>query len=86
MTNEDIIRMAREAGCWSAEIITDKPVIYPVAESLERFANLIAEAEREACAKLCDKQASDLWQKNCDSEGHGADQCATAIRARVQHE
>jgi hypothetical protein len=52
----------------------------------ERFA-LYIEAkvraeEREACAKLCDEQANNLWQKNCDSEGHGADQCAVAIRAR----
>ena len=41
MTDEDIIRMAREAGL----------VMYDYSDpSLERFANLVAAAEREACA------------------------------------
>ena len=43
MTNEDIIRMARESGL----------VMYDYSDpSLERFANLVAAAEREACAKF----------------------------------
>ncbi len=69
MTRDDIIRMARETGMPPAEIITDKPVVYPVPESLERFAALVAAAEREACADLC--------------EGHyDTAQAARAIRAR----
>jgi homoserine acetyltransferase len=43
MTNEDIIRMAREAGL----------VMYDYSDpSLERFANLVAAEEREACAQI----------------------------------
>ena len=43
MTDEDIIRMAREAGL----------VMYDYSDpSLERFANLVAAAEREACAVI----------------------------------
>ena len=43
MTNEDLIRMAREAGL----------VMYDYSDpSLERFANLVAAAEREACAVI----------------------------------
>ena len=83
MTKDDIIRMAQEAG----DSLTDKHGNQDFmfdSYGIERFAALIAAAEREACAKVCDKQANNLWQKNCDSEGHGADQCAAAIRARGQ--
>ena len=56
MTRDDIIRMAREADMdidndaseWGS-IITAEPA------DLERFAALVAAAEREACAKVCDK-------------------------------
>ena len=30
-----------------AEIVTEKPVVYPVPEALERFAALVAAAERD---------------------------------------
>ena len=46
MTREDIIRMAREAGF---RVNTTESLL----EELERFAALVASAEREACAKLC---------------------------------
>ena len=43
MDEEEIIRMAREAGL----------VMYDYSDpSLERFANLVAAAEREACAVI----------------------------------
>ena len=52
MTKDDVIRMAREAGAafpsggiWHR---FDSP------EELERFANLVAAAEREEIAKLAD--------------------------------
>ena len=53
MNRDDIIRMAREAGIskpWDQE-----PVQW---ETLERFANLVAAAEREACAKVLDEMAA----------------------------
>jgi|688.fasta_scaffold222961_3 hypothetical protein len=46
MTQEDIIRMAREAGDdWDSTLSTDK-------EFLKRFAALVAAEERKACAQL----------------------------------
>ncbi len=60
MNKDDVIRMAREAGMPPAEIITDKPVVYPVPEALERFAALVAAAEREECAKVCEADGL-LW-------------------------
>ena len=47
MDEEEIIRMAREAG-----LFTHKEV----QPELERFANLVAAAEREACAELCEER------------------------------
>ena len=48
MKNEDIIRMAREAG-----IETDWSFDFKIR--LERFATLVAAHEREACAKVCEE-------------------------------
>ena len=62
MTKDDIIRMAREAGFKASVGKTDKDDKYhpdvnaigrdvPV-EWLERFAALVAAAEREVCAQM----------------------------------
>ena len=66
MTRDDIIRMAREAGFFDPELTQVLP-------SVERFAALVAAAEREACAKVCEYYFS-----------HGARDIADAIRARGQ--
>jgi len=48
MTREDIIQMAQKAGfVWLGEYHSN----------LEDFAKLVAEHEREACAKMCDALA-----------------------------
>ena len=71
MSRDSIVRMAREAGF----IINDEN---PMTHSLERFAALVAAAEREACAKVCD----DLKWK--EPPLNFAENCAAAIRARGQ--
>jgi hypothetical protein len=61
MNREDIIQMAQKAGfVWLGEYHSN----------LEDFAKLVAQHEREACAKQLDAL--------------GCDHCATAIRARGQ--
>jgi hypothetical protein len=73
MTRDDIIRMAREAG--EAEGL-ETVVFHPV---LERFAALVAAAEREACAKVCEQER----RKGYDDDADGAlERVATIIRAR----
>ena len=77
MTRDDIIRMAREAH---HELVTQD---YPghlgqldpwTLRLLERFANLVAKHEREACAKVCDeRERANLY---------GLKECAAAIRER----
>lgn len=50
MTNEDIIRMAREAG-WEMDnsCVLEPQVVWYISQGqLERFAALVAAAEREA--------------------------------------
>ena len=50
-------------------------------DHLERFAELVRQDEREACARLCDEHAKESW----DQEG-GALNCADKIRARGNYE
>ena len=82
MTNEDIIRMAREAG----DSLTDKHGNQDFmfdSYGIERFAALIAAAEREACAKEISAEIND----DLEDEAY----CIlvallSRIRARGQHE
>jgi len=86
MTREDIIRMAREAGfsVWDNE----RASMEGDGDALERFAALVAAAEREACAKVCDEHAKRNYNwasENADiyhAQAHWAGRIATAIRAR----
>jgi hypothetical protein len=69
-----IIEMAREAGDdWEHTLKEDR-------KFLERFAALVAAAEREACAKVCD--ANKLINAATNFEIATANKCAAAIRAR----
>ena len=63
-----IIEMAREAGLWPA--VTDT---FP--KELKAFAKLVAEKEREACAKVADEYANGL-------ERNYSEIIADTIRAR----
>jgi hypothetical protein len=83
MNREDITQMAWEARLWIDEKYN------PIAEALERFAALVAAHEREACAKVCDeiqercsKRNMGRWPEDCPDDEDGAEDCATAIRAR----
>ena len=70
MTRDEIIKLAQDAGCGWAQNGTEH-VLAAGETQIERFAALVAAAEREACAKVCEE---DRW-----ITGFGA---ADAIRAR----
>jgi hypothetical protein len=72
MKQEDIIRMAREANA-----------SFETAESMFKFAALVAAAEREACAKVCEEMRTYVGRNNAVTQSSAQD-CATAIRARGQ--
>jgi hypothetical protein len=78
MNREDIIRMAKEARFYIEDDEAYSPSNqedHELTEHLERFAKLVAEHEREACAKVCDD-----W-----SAWHGDTKIISkAIRARGQ--
>lgn len=88
MTKDDIIRMAREAGgtAYTNRHCPGETAMAFGPQALERFAKLIAAAEREACAMACDTEADNpscLWEEpGCWK--HAAENCAGAIRARGQ--
>ena len=76
MTRDEIICMAREAGFYFHDA-GYAPILHAVAGEyseacFERFASLVAEAEREACAKVCEDYGTSNTTKAC----------AQAIRAR----
>ena len=85
MTQDEIIRMVREAGFW-----TEKQPVWEkheewigTGQELERFAALVAAHEREACAKVCDKYATGGDGSRYDMGRLDAStSCAAAIRAR----
>ena len=80
MTSDDIIRMAREAGGDDCGIFRD------FMPEIERFANLVAAAEREACAKVCEVLSKDRGMIDDEilKKGvlAGASMCALVIRER----
>ena len=81
MKKDDVIRMAREAG-----IPYDPWPDSAYNKNIERFAALVAAAEREACAKVCEELRDD-WLRGLgryEFMGEGADYCADFIRARGQ--
>jgi hypothetical protein len=56
MTRDDIIRMAREAGMAEPQEVMYNNFWTADQKELERFAALVAAAEREACAKVCQEE------------------------------
>jgi len=74
MTREDIIRIAREAGMDYLQYLSPEAF-----EKVVVFCKLVAQHEREACAKVCEEQmqGKSIWVE-------GARACSIAIRARGQ--
>jgi hypothetical protein len=69
MTQDEIIAIARQVGFESNENDIYKDLSLEafvcVDYELVRFANLIAEIEREACAKVCDEFAERVASQWC---------------------
>ena len=90
MTRADIIRMAKDAGFTQilptnagADVWIDDGFY---VEEMERFAALVAAAEREACAEVCEK-LPETFKIAADEFGYKAEtptaeNYAAAIRAR----
>ena len=73
MTKEEMIELAKQSGFERLGHTAEDWVCH--LEDIEEFTKLVAEKEREACAKVCDAfQARDVGMQPAE--------CAGAIRAR----
>jgi len=83
MTKDEIIEMARQAGFDPHDMSSDFTCNL---ENINAFAKLVAEHEREACARVCEQ----MWHEWLDSPEENepnkpdAEDCYRAIRARGQ--
>ena len=78
MTQDEIIEMARQAGMDYLQYLSPEAF-----EKVEAFAKLVAQHEREACAK--DLYEASEAAKDVDPQGFvwkAVKECADAIRAR----
>jgi len=76
MNREDIILLVQEAVIG---VPNENPFDFRLLqiETIERFAALVAAAEREACARVCDG-----YTRYGDSMTNWSVDCAAAIRER----
>jgi len=88
MTKDEIIKLAHKAGFL---IDTHAQKYQPncilstyglIDENLQRFANLVANHEREACETAVEDMARKYQKAHEVSAENVADACAYAIRAR----
>jgi len=83
MTQDEIIEMANEAGSGDEEwSIIAKQLFKHFPEETQRFARLVAQHEREACAKVVDAIEARCIADDVDDPPLA--HVAAAIRARGQ--
>jgi hypothetical protein len=75
MTKDDVIRMAQEAGFVEYELDDGTTNSFDVR--YKRFAHLVAAAEREACAAICEEEE--------ELRDHTPFDAAVKIRARGEN-
>ena len=84
MNREDVIRWMHEVG---AKESNPTPQTYDgFVDIFQQFAALVAAAEREACARVCDAEVAQInltsGSRAALVAGMVAEICAEAIRAR----
>lgn len=77
MNRDDIIRMADEVGLRVAPVSGDTHPNNVYWHEVERFAELVAAAEREACARVCEAYDS-------PDPLNVSGECAERIRLRAK--
>jgi hypothetical protein len=81
MTKDEILNRAKQA-CQEGDSPFVSGWITMDYNEFERFAALVAEKERDSCAKVCDDFAAHYWAKQDTVEAVISEECAAAIRAR----
>lgn len=87
MTKDDINKIIFDNELFHG-VLTGMGVVMDI-EHLEKFANIVAAAEREACAEVCNaistgarKDWKAKYNPHDDGRCDGAFECEEAIRAR----
>jgi hypothetical protein len=83
MTRDELKQLAREVGAEITDFIDyhyDDEVVVFEKDQLERFAALVAAAERDACVKACKEIVGPLGKDNVGE--FWVEKCVAAIRAR----
>ena len=86
MTKDEINRMAKDAG-WiirdDLHYMDHQAMQDALIQRIERFAELVADHEREACAKVCESLEEQCEKLSVpDEKWPTPADCANAIRAR----
>ena len=87
MTTDEIIAMAKEAGLLpdNSHPAPETRAMRQRTNAVQRFAALVAAAEREACAQVCDTHARG-WKMNPgqipEAGFVASSNCADSCRAR----
>ena len=87
MTQDDVIKMARQSGAVSGKPTPDSPeIVFTQCLDIYHFAKLVAAKEREACAVIAEKQryAMHISLTSNPLQNGTAVGIANAIRARGQ--
>ena len=86
MLKDEIIEMADKADAEADNVLNMKGEYHPNWHQVrdEIFAKLVAEKEREACAKLCEKEANNPDEREDTPWVACAQYLANNIRARGQ--
>ena len=84
MTQDEIIAIAKEAGCIPRRHpeYWDDVQIFATPDVLQAFAKLVAAKEREACAKICETLWNTPTNGMATEEKAYGDECAAAIRTK----
>lgn len=81
MTKDEIIKMTYLVGAKRLQEQNQDTEFLMSQDQLERFAALVAEKDREACAKVCEEMPTYVSRYNALIQA-SAKNCAAAIRAR----
>jgi hypothetical protein len=91
MTKDEVTRLAHEAAGFDGTTTLERPIVLYAAMSkdfLDKFADLVAEQEREACAKVAEEimrryKADTALDPDLNKVGAmAAELCALWIRKR----
>ena len=81
----EVMRLDKNGVTINPEMPLDEAAQH-VINALDAHIKNLIQAERKACAKVCEETAQRLFEEGKQYEAHGADICADMIRAQNSKE